>query len=40
MGEVEAMDGLSEGFDIPQMQEAPKEYSSGLDKELKLKAGD
>jgi hypothetical protein len=38
--ELEAMDGLPEGFDIPQMPEAPQEYSSGLDKELILKAGD
>ena len=38
-GEVEALDGLPEGFDIPQMPEAPQEYSPGLDKELKQKAG-
>ena len=36
-GEVEALDGLPEGFDIPQMPEAPQEYSPGLDKELKQK---
>ena len=29
--------GLPEGFDIPQMPEAPQEYSLGLDKELKQK---
>lgn len=34
-GELEALDGLPEGFDIPQMPEAPQEYSPGLDKELK-----
>jgi hypothetical protein len=38
-GEVEALDGLPEGFDIPQMPEAPQEYSPGLDKELKQKLG-
>ena len=38
-GEVEALEGLPEGFDIPQMPEAPQEYSPGLDKELKQKAG-
>ena len=38
-GEVETLDGLPEGFDIPQMPEAPQEYSPGLDKELKQKAG-
>jgi Mn-containing catalase len=38
-GELEALDGLPEGFDIPQMPEAPQEYSPGLDKELKQKAG-
>ena len=37
-GEVEALDGLPEGFDIPQMPEAPQEYSPGLDSELKQKA--
>jgi Mn-containing catalase len=37
-GELEALDGLPEGFDIPQMPEAPQEYSSGLDKVLKGKA--
>lgn len=37
-GEVEALDGLPEGFDLPQMPEAPQEYSPGLDKELKQKA--
>ena len=36
--EVEALDGLPEGFDIPQMPEAPQEYSPGLDNELKQKA--
>jgi hypothetical protein len=33
-----ALDGLPEGFDIPQMPEAPQEYSPGLDKELKQRA--
>ena len=37
-GELEALDGLPEGFDIPQMPEAPQEYSRGLDKVLKAKA--
>jgi Mn-containing catalase len=37
-GELEALDGLPEGFDIPQMPEAPQEYSPGLDKELKQRA--
>ena len=37
-GEVEALDGLPEGFDIPQMPEAPEEYAPGLDKEQKDKA--
>ena len=27
-GEVEALDGLPEGFDIPQNPEAPEEYAS------------
>ena len=37
-GEVEALDGLPEGFDIPQLPEGPQEYSPGLDKGLKQKA--
>lgn len=37
-GELEALDGLPEGFDIPQMPEAPEEYSPGFDKILKQKA--
>lgn len=37
-GELEALDGLPEGFDIPQMTEAPQEYAPGLDKVLKDKA--
>jgi Mn-containing catalase len=37
-GELEALDGLPEGFDLPQMPEAPQEYSPGLDSELKQKA--
>jgi Mn-containing catalase len=37
-GELEALDGLPEGFDIPQMPEAPEEYSPGFDKNLKQKA--
>ena len=36
-GELEALDGLPEGFDIPQMPEAPQEYAPGLDKNLKGK---
>jgi len=31
------LDGLPEGFDIPQMPEAPQEYAPGLDKNLKGK---
>jgi Mn-containing catalase len=38
-GELEALDGLPEGFNIPQMPEAPQEYAPGLDKELKEKVG-
>jgi Mn-containing catalase len=34
-GELEALDGLPQGFDIPQAPEAPQEYSPGLDKVLK-----
>lgn len=37
-GELEALDGLPEGFDIPQMPESPQEYAPGLDKALKDKA--
>ena len=37
-GELEALDGLPEGFDIPQIPEAPQEYAPGLDKVLKDKA--
>ena len=37
-GELEALDGLPEGFDIPQMPEAPQEYAPGLGKVLKGKA--
>lgn len=37
-GELEALDGLPEGFDIPQMPETPQEYAPGLDKVLKGKA--
>ena len=33
-GELEALDGLPQGFDIPQAPEAPQEYSPGLDKVL------
>lgn len=36
-GELEALDGLPQGFDIPQMPEAPHEYAPGLDKVLKQK---
>jgi Mn-containing catalase len=34
-GEVEALDGLPQGFEIPQAPEAPQEYSPGLDQALK-----
>ena len=34
-GELEALDGLPEGFDITQMPEAPHEYTPALDKNLK-----
>jgi Mn-containing catalase len=37
-GEVEALDGLPEGFNIPQNPEAPEEHAPGLDKGLKEKA--
>ena len=37
-GELEALDGLPEGFDIPQMPETPQEYAPGLDRVLKDKA--
>ena len=37
-GKVEALDGLPEGFEIPQMPEARQEYAPGLDKVLKDKA--
>ncbi|HJR84854.1 MAG TPA: manganese catalase family protein [Nitrososphaeraceae archaeon] len=33
-----ALDGLPDGFDIPQMPQVPEEYSPGFDKELKQKA--
>lgn len=36
-GELEALDGLPDGFDIPQAPEAPQEYAPGLDKELQRK---
>jgi Mn-containing catalase len=36
-GELEALDGLPEGFDIPQMPEAPQEYARRLDRVLKQK---
>jgi Mn-containing catalase len=37
-GELEALDGLPQGFEIPQAPEAPQEYSPGLDKVLKQMA--
>jgi Mn-containing catalase len=37
-GELEALDGLPEGFEIPQMPEAPQEYAPGLDSGLQRKA--
>lgn len=37
-GELEALDGIPVGFDIPQMPEAPEEYAPGFDKNLKQKA--
>ena len=36
-GELDALDGLLEGFDIPQMPEASQEYARSLDKNLKGK---
>jgi Mn-containing catalase len=37
-GELEVLDGLPEGFEIPLMPETRQEYAPGLDKELKEKA--
>jgi Mn-containing catalase len=34
-GDIEALDGFPDGFEIPQAPEAPQEYSPGLDKALK-----
>jgi Mn-containing catalase len=34
-GDVEALDGFPDGFEIPQAPGAPQEYSPGLDKALK-----
>jgi Mn-containing catalase len=36
-GEVETLDGIPEGAPIPNMPEAPQEFSPGLDEELKSK---
>lgn len=36
-GELEALDGLPDGFELPQSPEAPQEYAPGLDKVLKQK---
>jgi len=37
-GELEALDGLPEGFAIPQAREVPEEYSPGFDLDLKKKS--
>ena len=37
-GELVALDGLPDGFDLPQMPEAPQEYAPGLDKQHKENA--
>jgi Mn-containing catalase len=39
-GQVETLDGLPEGGAIPNLPEAPQEFSPGLDKELKSKVKD
>jgi Mn-containing catalase len=36
-GQLETLDGLPEGGPIPNLPEAPQEFSPGLDKELKSK---
>jgi Mn-containing catalase len=36
-GQVETLDGLPKGAAIPNLPEAPQEFSPGLDKELKSK---
>ena len=36
-GQLETLDGLPEGAAIPNLPEAPQEFSPGLDKELKSK---
>ena len=39
-GQVETLDGIPEGAPIPNMSEAPQEFSPGLDEELKSKVKD
>ena len=39
-GQVETLDGIPEGAPIPNMPEAPQEFSPGLDEELKSKVKD
>ena len=39
-GELETLDGLPEGAAIPNLPEAPQEFASGLDTELKSKVKD
>lgn len=36
-GQVETLDGIPRGAPIPNMPEAPQEFSPGLDEELKSK---
>jgi Mn-containing catalase len=37
-GELETLDGLPDGFDMPVLPERPEEFSPGLDALLKAKA--
>ena len=39
-GELETLDGLPKGGTIPNLPEAPQEFASGLDTELKSKVKD
>ncbi len=34
-GKLEVIEGFPEGFEIPQLNDAPQEFASGLDSELK-----
>jgi Mn-containing catalase len=36
-GQLETLDGIPEGGPIPNLPEAPQEFSPGLDQELKSK---